>query len=205
MPAPLAQRLLSLYHRPAPLFEMDFSFFISGVIMFKRAQKGFTLIELMIVIAIIGILAAIAIPAYTDYTVRAKISEGLGLAAAAKTAVSEGFQSNDMAGVVSAAGAFNPTFSPTKYVNLVQISNAGLITVSFSNGANAIRQLAANNQTVILTPSINTGAGWVALAAGQTGNIDWACGSTTTTTATNRGLPVNAGTVPARFAPTECK
>jgi len=183
---------------------MDFSFFISGVIMFKRAQKGFTLIELMIVIAIIGILAAIAIPAYTDYTVRAKISEGLGLAASAKTAVSEGFQSNDMAGVAAAANGY--LSSATKYVNNIVITPAsGVITVQFSNGANAIRQLAANNQTIVLTPSINTGAGWVALAAGQNGNIDWACGSVTTVTATNRGLPVNAGTVPARFAPTECK
>jgi type IV pilus assembly protein PilA len=172
--------------------------------MLKRAQKGFTLIELMIVIAIIGILAAIAIPAYTDYTVRAKISEGLGLAESAKTAVSEGFQSNDMAGVAAAAGTY--VSSATKYVNNIVITPAsGVITVQFSNGANAIRQLAANNQTIVLTPSVNTGAGWVALAAGQTGNIDWACGSATTVTAVNRGLPVNAGTVPARFAPTECK
>ena len=71
--------------------------------MLKRVQKGFTLIELMIVVAIIGILAAIAIPAYQDYTIRAQVTEGLNLADSAKTAVAEGFQSNDIAGITAAA------------------------------------------------------------------------------------------------------
>jgi len=166
----------------------------------KSIQKGFTLIELMIVVAIIGILAAIAIPAYQDYTVRSKVTEGLNLADSAKTTVSEGFQSGGMAGMASAAAGW--TFVATKYVTNVQIAGAtGVITVTYDGTANGIPQLGGAN-TIILTPFVNKAA----LSDVNTGNIDWACASVAKTTATNQGLgAAAAGTVLAKYVPTACK
>jgi type IV pilus assembly protein PilA len=174
--------------------------------MFNKVQKGFTLIELMIVVAIIGILAAIAIPAYQDYTVRAKVTEGLNLAGSAKTAVSEGFQSNGINGVASAATSWAAGFTASKYVSGITINAAdGHITVVY--GPNTL-QLSGKN--IVLTPQVQV-AGAYTLLSGvgtNTGNIDWACQSVTNTTATTRApvmLAPTAGTVLARYAPTECK
>ena len=165
----------------------------------KAVQKGFTLIELMIVVAIIGILAAIAIPAYQDYTVRSKVTEGLNLAASAKVAVADGFQSNDINGVATASAQWALNWVATKYVQLIGINPAnGVITITYS--ANT-PQIAGN--TIVLTPNSPVGT---ILATGAQGNIDWACESAGAVTNGQLGLlGAGGGSVPTRYAPTQCK
>ena len=115
----------------------------------KTLQKGFTLIELMIVVAIIGILAAIAIPAYQDYTIRAQVSEGMTLAAAAKAAVAETFLNTGEAPAnrTIAGMSANATDTSGKYVASVLVTN-GTITIAYGNEVNSI----IDAETVSLTP-----------------------------------------------------
>jgi type IV pilus assembly protein PilA len=174
--------------------------------MFKKVQQGFTLIELMIVVAIIGILAAIAIPAYQDYAVRAKVTEGLNLADSAKTAVAEGFQSNGIPGVSAASLAWAAGFTATKYVSGITISALdGSIDIKYGPATPQLSGL-----DIILTPQIQV-AGAYALLSGvgtNSGNIDWACGSFSALTAAAAvpAMTVDAGgSVPARYSPTQCK
>ena len=174
--------------------------------MFNKLQKGFTLIELMIVVAIIGILAAIAIPAYQDYTIRAKVTEGLNLADSAKTAVAESWQSGGVTGLKAAATSWNAAFvsaGKTKYVSNIGISTtSGTVTVTYS--ATAIPQLGSNTN-LVLTPYIAT----VALGTANTlsGNIDWACtsGGNSTAAAQSMSAAVAPGGVQTKFVPTNCK
>jgi type IV pilus assembly protein PilA len=171
----------------------------TGVKMFKKVQQGFTLIELMIVVAIIGILAAIAIPAYQDYTIRAKVTEGIGLADAAKTAVSEAYQSSDLPGVNALSLGWVPLAS--KYVTGVTIGVTGIITVTYSA---IVPQI--NAQTLKLTPYVNVLGVPTLLVAGLAGNMDWGCATLTNATAAANGLANAAkGTLLARYTPATCK
>ena len=179
--------------------------------MKRSIQKGFTLIELMIVVAIIGILAAVALPAYQDYTIRAKITEGLGLASDGKNAVTIGVSTvNDLA---NAATTFNAQVgglgATSKYVTSVNIAGAtGVITVTYTPGNVGI---APGNNVLTLTPWMrNTAAGQAygaALLAGVTGSVDWGCATATALTATNLGITTAAVPTPllAKYAPAACR
>lgn len=175
--------------------------------MNSKLQQGFTLIELMIVIAIIGILAAVALPAYQDYTVRAKVSEVVIAADSAKALISEAFQTDSLAGIDAAAKAYNARDikeRQSKFVSDVAIAPAtGVITVTTATDS-AKSGLATDilNKTLVFTPNVQNALP----VAGAQGAIDWACASTLNATATARGLTgVVAGTLPAKYAPSECK
>jgi len=118
-------------------------------------QKGFTLIELMIVVAIVGILAAIAIPAYQDYTIRARVTEGLSLASSAKLAVSETTLTNNALPATQAATGYT-TPAATANVTSVAIAAGGVITITYT--------AAAGGGTIVMTPTLQAN-----------GDLTWVC------------------------------
>ena len=155
----------------------------------KKVQQGFTLIELMIVVAIIGILAAVALPAYQDYTQKARVSEIVLAASQCRTSISETYQTAN-AGAAPGAngwGCNEGVANPTQFVASVTTDGNGVITVTASN--NASLDAAIRGTTITLTP-VNAAAVALTTAAIPTQVSGFQC---------------RPGTMPARFLPGSCK
>lgn len=164
----------------------------------KKIQQGFTLIELMIVIAIIGILAAVALPAYSDYTIRAKVSEGLELSSALKTAITETFQSKGPVDMSCTSQATCDTLGATwlgttalsgnKNVASIQSDATGIITITYKAAV-----VPAGANTVLISPVGANGTTAVDLSTTAAGTqVNWSCSQNNTVQ--QKYLPANCRT-----------
>jgi len=195
--------------------------------MMKRTQQGFTLIELMIVVAIIGILAAIALPAYQDYTIRARVSEGLSLAEPGKTAIATEVSTENDLWVVG--DNWNASNHDSKYVDSIDMAASGATTnpghtklntdgeILIDYKGSTVGVADGSEDQLLLVPIVMVSSGGTttptfletALSNGDSGNIDWACISDSKAAATARfsgltfTLPSNP--IKAKYTPAECR
>ena len=163
----------------------------------KTMQKGFTLIELMIVVAIIGILAAIAIPAYQNYTIRAQVTEGLSLADSYKTSVAEFYQNKGTwpagsSAVASSTSIYMPGATTGKYVSAIAVDANGNIKITYAGSQASTKLSVATTNTLYIQPGVDTN-----------GDVVWVCGFAATPTGVTLSTAATS-TVPIQYLPTSC-
>jgi len=155
-------------------------------------QKGFTLIELMIVVAIIGILAAIAIPAYQNYTIRSQVTEGMNLASAVETGVAEYYaNTGNWPSNMAQAGGDATNLPKGKYVTSVNVGANGVISITYGNQANSA--LLTNN-SLTLTPAVSLN-----------GDVAWICGDHATPSGVTASTTPVQATVLQKYLPQVCR
>lgn len=166
--------------------------------MKRTLQKGFTLIELMIVVAIIGILAAVALPAYQDYTVRAQVAEGPTLAGGLKAAVADYYSAkgefpntNALAINGTATGTAAASDNQGSYVSQIAVTNGGVIAITYGNKVNKD----IKDKILTLSPALDAAK-----------NITWICGTAAVPSGVTKDSNASATTdIPTKYLPTSCK